>query len=108
MTAVERQMRHSGTWTAALGSAYLALVFCGFASAAWGHARPQPSVEAPQSDDPCAIYTQDETRSRTEALLECQKKSVPATPPHLTSDEAAKIYDAYISGISTPPGEKDQ
>jgi hypothetical protein len=53
-----------------------------------------------QAENPCAAYFKAFPQSRLRALLECQNHAEPTAAPYLMSDEARKVYEAYMEKMT--------
>jgi hypothetical protein len=85
----------------AAGLAIVAFVFAGLLAAWAGEAAPRRVQDRNvSSQNPCSASFEKFPTSRAQALLDCQNEAKSKTPPHLTGDEASKIYDAYMGRMS--------
>ena len=77
------------------------MILAGLGSAAAGETASAKSLgDTAQAENPCAAYFKEFPQSRLRALLECQNHAEPTAAPYLTSDEAKKIYEAYMEKMT--------
>jgi hypothetical protein len=82
-----------------LGATAMMIVGVGPASAGEASSPKGPDSTA-QDGNVCAAYFKAFPQSRTRALLECQNHAEPTAAPYLTSEEAQKVYQAYMEKMT--------